>query len=648
MTSPSPYLQTLQALKGKRDRLIKKLHSDNATDDDDKRLHKILTDVCENVRAASKDPAAADAMPALLDQTSKMLDATIMMAYDSDAFDFLSSYAHTEDFTAPLIKDPTQQANLIGQLGDPLIELMQRVLGLPPQRGGSLPGSLPRHVSFDSTPKPHANTSPLARFRDDSVPEIPSSAPNAQAVYYGACSVSSDDVPPLPDQIITHPNADVLVMTGCSGWKQRDPFLAYFKIADVGNKWEGAPEVEVMECGLLDIARHIALDPTRKLIWAADDKRAKSYTYDIDGYRPVHTLACQRSGPLAIVDNGARVLRAGAKGVDVWNLDGLPTHGPEGDKHIGKGRINISNTSRDPDDLEDTIERSPGVKRTSSIDFDGSIEKWHLPSWWSTGGSLKAISSGFMARSTVVARDLQVQGKITQRYIGHGGDVHSITSSDADTSAFLTSASDGIVRLFDIRQPLPQLSIDSGEGSERTYSSLYVHVDGIPVIFTGGTHKTQSIKVWDPRAKKLVYELATGNNAVHSLAWDAPRATLYAATECDAMDRMGYRHDYRQARVRDFKIHDRRGQPPEPQSSQESKGKGKGNEMDVDAEDEEDEEDYGHDRGWPDRSSHNEDYFGYPWDCGYHRLIRYKFGLDANPKVVPAYGDVPPGGDSDW
>lgn len=357
---------------------------------------------------------------------------------------------------------------------------MQRVLGLPPQRGGSLPGSLPRHVSFDSTPKPHANTSPLARFRDDFVPEIPSSAPNAQAVYYGACSVSSDDVPPLPDQIITHPNANVLVMTGCSGWKQRDPFLAYFKIADVGNKWEGAPEVEVMECGLLDIARHIALDPTRKIIWAADDKRAKSYTYDSDGYRPVHTLACQRSGPLAIVDNGARVLRAGAKGVDVWNLDGLPTHGPEGDKHIGKGRINISNTSRDPDDLEDTIERSPGVKRTSSIDFDGSIEKWHLPSWWSTGGSLKAISSGFMARSTVVARDLQDQGKITQRYIGHGGDVHSITSSDADASAFLTSASDGIVRLFDIRQPLPQLSIDSGEGSERTYSSLYVHVDGVP------------------------------------------------------------------------------------------------------------------------------------------------------------------------
>ena len=117
MTSPSPYLQTLQALKGKRDRLVKKLHSDNATDDDDKRLHKVLTDVCENVRAASKDPSAADGMPALLDQTSKMLDATIMMAYDSDAFDFLPSYAHTEDGTAPLIKDPTQQANLVGQLG---------------------------------------------------------------------------------------------------------------------------------------------------------------------------------------------------------------------------------------------------------------------------------------------------------------------------------------------------------------------------------------------------------------------------------------------------------------------------------------------------------------------------------------------------
>ena len=103
-----------------------------------------------------------------------------------------------------------------------------------------------------------------------------------------------------------------------------------------------------------------------------------------------------------------------------------------------------------------------------------------------------------------------------------------------------------------------------------------LHVDRSPVIFTGGTHKTQSIKVWDPRAKKLVYELATGNNAVHSLAWDAPRATLYAVTECDAMDRMGYRHDYRQARIRDFKIRDRRGQPPAPETDK----KGKGNEID--------------------------------------------------------------------
>ena len=95
-----------------------------------------------------------------------------------------------------------------------------------------------------------------------------------------------------------------------------------------------------------------------------------------------------------------------------------------------------------------------------------------------------------------------------------------------------------------------------------TLSSMFVlHVDRSPVIFTGGTHKTQSIKVWDPRAKKLVYELATGNNAVHSLAWDAPRTTLYAATECSALDRAGIRHGYRRLRMPDgdSSIHDERG-----------------------------------------------------------------------------------------
>ncbi|TRM66145.1 hypothetical protein BD626DRAFT_546490 [Schizophyllum amplum] len=653
----SPYIKTFEVIKRKRDKLVVKLQGEDASDDDDKKLIALMKDICTVVRDASRAPNASEVLPEVLEAAEKLLDGTIMMAYDAcEVYDFLPSYAHTEDGSAPFVQDPTREANLIGSLGDPLIQLMQRVLGLPPQKGGSLPSTIPQHRDFNSTPKPHKNTSPLARFRDQEfIPRIPATAPVAQAVYYGCCSISSEEHVPPPSRIITAPGMDALLMTGSNGWKLRDPFVCNYDLASVSG-WKGTPDSETISTGLLDIAYHVALDPTRKLAWAADDSRAKSFSLDDEtSLLPVHTLRCTRKGPLAIVDNGARVLRGGVGGIDVWNMDGLPTHGPEGDKRIGKGKISIENSWRDPDDLEEAIERSTGTPRTSSIDFNGTIEQWHFPSWWSTAGALKALTAG-NNRSAVVARDLRDQGKVTMRYVGHGGDLCTITSSDADPNSFLTSASDGIVRLFDVRQPLPQLSVDSGEASERTYSALYIHMDGIPVIFTGGSHKTQGIKVWDPRAKKLVYELATGNNCVNSLAWDAPRSTLYAATECDNMDRMGTTHDYRQARIRDddFGINDRRGQPPrEPKVKKDRRDKDAMDEdEDEDDDDDEDgsvdEDEYDNELGWPERSYHNEAYFGYAWDCGDHRLIRYKFGLDADATVVPEYGQASPGGDSYW
>lgn len=54
-----------------------------------------------------------------------------------------------------------------------------------------------------------------------------------------------------------------------------------------------------------------------------------------------------------------------------------------------------------------------------------------------------------------------------------------------------------------------------------------------------GGDSSQCIKIWDIRACASVYELATGNNAVNSMAWDASNNTLYASTECPNMDRQG-------------------------------------------------------------------------------------------------------------
>jgi len=91
-----------------------------------------------------------------------------------------------------------------------------------------------------------------------------------------------------------------------------------------------------------------------------------------------------------------------------------------------------------------------------------------------------------------------------------------------------------------------------------------------------------------------VYELSTGNNAVAGMAWDAVHNSLYAVTECHYMDRLGHNFDYRRAKV------------PQEQDPE-------------DDELESDDEGY-EGRCWPKRAHHGEDYFGYLFDAGDHRI----------------------------
>jgi hypothetical protein len=110
-----------------------------------------------------------------------------------------------------------------------------------------------------------------------------------------------------------------------------------------------------------------------------------------------------------------------------------------------------------------------------------------------------------------------------------------------------------------------------------------------------------------------LYELATGNNRVISLAWDAPRQSLYAATSCSYVDRFGGSHGYREA-----KIHgDAEGWGEAKASS--SNVEDDDDEMD---ENEETDENYydGEKQMWPGRAFHNERSFGYALDCGTHAL----------------------------
>ncbi|TCD63391.1 hypothetical protein EIP91_005599 [Steccherinum ochraceum] len=401
------------------------------------------------------------------------------------------------------------------------------------------------------------------------------------------------------------------------------------EINDLIDKTDGFCRVTGISPGLAGIATRLVVDSERKLVYVADDDRVKSYKYDLevnfDEVLPRHTLASRNDGPLLLVEDGKKILRGGKRGIEMWKVDTLPDHGPDGRKKIGKGKINIENSWRDE---SDDIERSRGTNAHSTTPLHHDAFQ---PSFWGqlSGGQLVMAPKD---RHSCWIADLESGLKPTTRFLGHGAYVTQFSSSSEDQNHFLTACNDGVARLFDIRQPLPQISFDCGSSDESLQTALYIHVDGLPLVISGG-QRTQSIRVWDVRAKSIVYELATGNNGVNSLAWDAPRSTLFAATQSEYIDRQGYRHGYRNARI------------PKTKWNQRHTGENWDESEDTGDEEEAD-EDYNH--GWPQRAFHEENAFGYAFDCGRHQILRYKFGVDADPGILPEYGDALPGQSDNW
>jgi hypothetical protein len=169
-------------------------------------------------------------------------------------------------------------------------------------------------------------------------------------------------------------------------------------------------------------------------------------------------------------------------------------------------------------------------------------------------------------------------------------------------------------------------------------------------IFTG-QEESEQIKMWDIRARTAVYELATGNNAVVALAWDNTHHSLYAATECHYVDRMGGHHGYRKAEI------------PKPRTENLASGEAydeeSGDNTEADGDDGDEDASFGN--KWPRKAMHSEDYFGYPFDAAGHRLCtfsskishsnagwfttlvfidRYAFKEHPNPNALPSWGSV--------
>lgn len=142
-----------------------------------------------------------------------------------------------------------------------------------------------------------------------------------------------------------------------------DPVLSCYFIDEVEKGGYGISKCTETSPGLVDIAHHVDIDPSRKFVYVADRSRVKSYKYDVKTGRneilAIHTLNSFNEGPLLLIDDGSKLLRGGDKGVELWNVDALATHGPDGKRPVGDGTLSLEDSWRqDPSE----IERSHGVR----------------------------------------------------------------------------------------------------------------------------------------------------------------------------------------------------------------------------------------------------------------------------------------------
>ncbi|QRW23501.1 WD40 domain-containing protein [Rhizoctonia solani] len=507
----------------------------------------ILKDTCTLVHEA--ELVRAPYLAELAKAADNILDDAIAYSHgrQSDSsgleealYDLMPSWAHDDAQNRPLVLDkdaakfPLAHAALESLMQLPIFQMR---LG---------PGEINEMTTkaWDPALKRHPKSTKLARFRTNSSLTRTTKRPLATRVLDARCEVSSSRCS-VPIRFLTGLDSTFLALTGMRGVKNRSPALE-----------------------LADVASHGVIDEARRLIFLGDDDRIKSYEWGsstevYENLFPVHTLDTKHyQGPMMVLPDGS-VVRAGKGNAGVYNIESLPTHGEYEKGIIGRKIKSFDTRRNDPE----KIEPSSGSAPTSHIKFLDYPE--FEPSTWqplvsSPSTVVCAESARKGGRYSCIVIDLET-GKTAMHYLGHNA-----------------ACNDGFARLYDTRYSLPVVTFHARGQNEFCEAAALAHPNNIP-----RTHKAEQIKVWDVRARACAYELATGNNAVRSLAWDASNNSLYAATKCSYVNPSGQNRKYRPAR---------------PLNNQQRQ---------MEYEDEDGEPDEYSGRCWPINAWHKEDYFGY-------------------------------------
>ncbi|KAF8962735.1 hypothetical protein BDZ97DRAFT_1090029 [Flammula alnicola] len=561
----------------------------------------------------------------------------------------MPSFAH-DDAATPLLSDKRKDREfsyIFMRISLPFLQDFADMFGTPTNIDAARAEvSRGQPVAWRKTLRPHPLSTPCSRFLDN-IPEWTATDlnTNATAVFEARCEISSGDIHRPIDMGLSS-DGNILAISSMGGWKDRIPYIFYYLPNHEEDPYGEFMKQHSITVDLASTIETMILDNERRLVIAADCYRIKSYRCNEPGIprkekggraMQVHTMDSKGyEGPLAMLLNG-RVARAGDGKIGIWDLDSLQTHGDAGKDIIGSkmDEDDIVTWRDDPEDIEPSTGSPVSTTITLQEDQDGTngggdsgfvIAKWHRhPSQANIMLSATDKSSG---KYHCHALDLEARGKVVSRYLGHGGSVDGFSTSPADPNVFLTWCSDGFARLYDIRQVLPVITMASAKIPDDLPAAVLAHSDGIPFIFTG-TRESEHIKLWDVRARGLVYALATGNNSVTAMQWDAGTNSLYAATTCPYIGGTGQHIGYRQARIPKM----RRERESDDQQDRDKES------MDDDDDDDEDEiEEESEDICWPERAYHAENHFGHVFDAGDHRLYKFSFKMDPSLDMQPYYG----------
>ncbi|KAG8886316.1 hypothetical protein FRB98_001337 [Tulasnella sp. 332] len=409
---------------------------------------------------------------------------------------------------------------------------------------------------------------------------------------------------------------NTVVVTAAGGWKERESCSLRFTIpskrmqpgADANSDDDQQMLMESdLRTGFAGPFSELFVDSYA--IWGAGDERIKAF--DLTSGRLKHTLSCRGgydSGAFGVHEE--KIFRANPSGTFAcWNRATLQTHIPSMGKASKMPAFGgfISEDHLGWLDGDEDVEMSRGQAPDSTFhvpNLKGPLGLLvNVPKTTKYLGTKETNAGGMSPSDLLGVRIFDIarpEAGASVVAVGFGADVACIRTHEDMPDMFVAAGSDPVIRIFDLRSPLPQMVLD-GHSKDVTSCAIAPFGGQFPIIFTGG--KDELVKAWDIRhTKTCLYELSAGTLMVQDLAWHEAGRTLFISGQNLNVDRMGNHHDYEELEEDDT-----------------------GGESSVEV------------TYWPTNAMTGKDYFGKRWCSTAHALLEYRFKGGADANQTPAF-----------